>query len=300
MINNNCRIRTNNTAPSRCSIDLGLYRKVLVIPKTAYYTELDAQGQPQTFAEWIDNGIHAAKPENRFYPMPNFENCEDNTEDRVVYTSGYGTTTPLRDGNFAFTQNFRPDSCLNKKLLAFNNQSFRVIIFDNENNAQVIRTAKGITGSLANIYISQPKANTATEISEPQIVYSFLDSNEQRLREVIPTDLTWGELKGLEDFQMNVIKDGANYIITFTVACSGDDVTGEIRQLSTVSNAWLQQTGTAAPVPMTNVPTFDAVKGVFTVTGLSAGTKIGLANPFVLFQNNVSNVDCPDMVVVPA
>ena len=295
MSNIRCKIRTNNTASSRCKIDLGLYRRCLVIPTSAYYVE----SPTMTFEEWIELGIHAADPAKRFYPMPSFTNCEDNTEDRVVYTNPYGLSFPLRDGNFAFTQSFERDSCLNKKLLAFNNQSFRVIIFDNENNAQIVRTSKGITGELANIYVSQPKANSATDLSEPQISYSFLNPDEHRLREVVPTDLSWGEIKGLEDFKMNIIKDGANYKITFEVSCSGDDVTSELQAISGVTDAWLQQIGTNPPVAIATAPTFDVVKGVFTVTVLSAGTKIGLANPFVLFENGVSNVDCPDMVSVP-
>jgi hypothetical protein len=231
--------------------------------------------------------------------MPSFTNCEDNTEDRVVYTNPYGISTPLRDGNFAFTQSFERDSCLNKKLLAFNNQSFRVIIFDNENNAQVVRTAKGITGELANVYISQPKANSATDLSEPQISYSFLNPDEHRNREVIPTDLSWGEINGLEDFKINIIKSGSNYVITFEVSCSGDDVTSELVALSGVSDAWL--TGKNGYIaPQSQAPTYDQAKGAFIAdNSIASYDKIGLANPFVLFENGVSNVDCPEMVEIP-
>lgn len=294
-----CKIRTANTAESRCRLDLGLYRVAVITPLNAKFTGLDAQGQPQTFVEWINEGIHAANPTTqRFYPMPEIRGVEDASKDEGVFTDDYGEDTTLFDGTFGFTQKFRPDACLNKRLFQFNNQQFRVIIFDNQNNAQVIRSSDGIHGEQIRIFVTSPKANTASEISQPTIKFAATKADEHQRREVIPTDLNWGEIKGLEDVVMNVVTDGGNSVITFNVDCGGDDVTGELAVLSGEATAWLKQVGDATPVPLTPAPTYDAEKNVFEATGLTTGNKIGIANPSVLYGLGVTNIECADMAVV--
>jgi len=276
-----------------------MYSRVVLLPKNAFYKSgVIVSGVEQTFEEWLEAGIHAADPMQRFYPMPEVRGIEDNTEDPTTWTDPYGAEFPLRDGSFRFTQRFHRDSCLNKRLLAFNNQEFRAIIFDNSNNVQVIRTSEGITGAVCDVFVTQPKANTESELSQPTIKYSFLSPDEMKSREIISTEMSWEEFKGLEDIKLNILKDVSNLIITFTVDCSGEDVTGELAPLSGEASAWFRQTGSNAPITMDTAPSYDPVTKTFSVTGISG--KIGLANPSVLLGLGVNNKDCSEMVAVPS
>ena len=290
MRNINCKIRTNNTADSRCRLDLGLYRRIILTPMNAVFIGLDAHGEEQSFENWIMEGIHSSNPSSRFYPLPEVRGIEDSSKDEGIFTDPYGEDTPLFEGAFGFSQKFRPDACLNRRLFAFNNQQFRVIIVDNQNNAQMIRTSLGLSGELMRVFVTSPKANTESEISLPTIKFAATQAEEHQKREVVSTELSWGELKGLEDFNIKIIKSEDRWLITFDVSCSGDDVTGELMAISGQKDAWVPE--------LTEAPVYNAELNAFEVSNLTVGSKIGLSNPSVLFSFGVSNVECSQKVEV--
>ncbi|MBO7713574.1 MAG: hypothetical protein J6S85_08385 [Methanobrevibacter sp.] len=273
----NCKVKTNNTAESRCKLELGLYRRVILLPLGARFTGLDENNQDQTIEEWIEAGIHAAEPENRFYPMPLFTNCEDNSEDNTEWTNGYGTTYVVREGAFAFTQNFERDVCLTRRLLDFNGQTFRALIVDNQNNIQGVQLADGFTGETCSVWVSQPKANSASEFSEPSIRYSFTNPDEHKKREIRQSDLAYGDIKGLEDVKF--VDNGNDTFQIVTADCGNIDVTAELSALSGETTAWLKDG--ANP---TTAPTYSA--GSFSIP---ASGDWSLADPSVLYGLGVAN-----------
>lgn len=273
----NCKVKTNNTAESRCKIELGLYRRVILLPLGARFTGLDENNQDQTIEEWIEAGIHAEKPENRFYPMPLFTNCEDNSEDNTEWTNGYGTTYVVREGAFAFTQNFERDVCLTRRLLDFNGQTFRALIVDNQNNIQGVQLADGFTGETCSVWVSQPKANSASEFSEPSIRYSFTNPDEHKRREIKSSDLAYGDIKGLED--VTFVDNGDDTFQIVTADCGNIDVTAELSALSGDTTAWLKD-----GVAPTTAPTYSS--GSFSIP---ASGDWSLADPSVLYGLGVAN-----------
>ena len=273
----NCKVKTNNTADSRCKIELGLYRRVILLPMGARFTGLDENNQDQSIEEWIEAGIHAEKPENRFYPMPLFTNCEDNSEDNTEWTNGYGTTYVVREGAFAFTQNFERDVCLTRRLLDFNGQTFRALIIDNQNNIQGVQLSDGFTGETCTLWVSQPKANSASEFSEPSIRYSFTNPNEHKLREIKMSDLAYGDIKGLED--VTFVDNGDDTFQIVTADCGNIDVTAELSALSGETTAWLKD-----GVNPTTAPTYSS--GSFSIP---ASGDWSLADPSVLYGLGVAN-----------
>ena len=297
-----CEIRTRNTKESRCAIELGLYRRVVLVPLNAFWTGLDRNGDPQTFDEWLEALIHEANPKKRAYPMPAFTDCQPDVEEPVTWTNPYGQKFYLRDGNTAFVQAFNRDRCLNKRLLAFNNQSFRAIIFDNENRVLLTRNANGLTGGKCTVFVTLPNPNTATELSEPTISYTFTESDEQKSAEIINSDLKWGDIQGLEDVYINIIKDTVNYVITFSAGCSGEDITSELAALDGEATAWKVQVGASNPVQISTAPNYDTNREAFIipVASLTTYNKIGLASPDVLYSLGITNKDCSEMVAIPS
>ena len=290
-----CQIKTANTASSRCKIELGVYSKTVVLPIGARFTGLDEGDNEQTLEEWLESGIHAADPAKRFYPMPEMTNVEDTTSDNVTWESGMGITHVLREGNYGFTQDYERDSCLTTRLLAFNGQQFRVLVFDIQGNVQGVRLNDGFTGELCNIWSLQPRANTPSEYSEPKIQYSFTSPSEHKLREVIPTDVNLVELTGLEDVEMVIVKKNTDLNIKFQISCSGDDVTSELSPLGGELTAWITDSG--AP---TAAPTYDTIAQVFTIptTALTGKSKLGLATPDILLGLKVGNKES-ELVKIP-
>lgn len=277
-----CIVKTNNTAESRCKIGLGLYRRVILLPLGARFTGLDADNNDQTIEEWIEAGVHAADPAQRFYPMPLFTDCEDNSEDNTEWTNGYGTTYVVREGTFAFTQSFKRDVCLTRRLLAFNGQTFRALIVDNQNNIQGVQLSDGFTGEQCSIWVSQPKANSSSEFAEPKIRYSFTNPNEHKLREIKQSDLAYGDINGLEDVTFGQ-PDGSGTFRIFTKDCEPIDITAEFAALSGEKTGWLVDG--ANP---TTAPSYSSANGYFSFS-TSGNDEWSLATPDALYALGVSN-----------
>ena len=288
MAKNRCVIKTANTAESRCKIELMRYAKILITPLSAIYTGLDSNNQEQTIEEWIEEGIHHPDPAKRFYPMPEITRIEDNSTENSTYTDDYGNEYIMAEGGFGFTQAYKGDSCLTNRLLNFNGQQFRIIIFDNLSNAQGVRKFDGFAGEIANIWSSQPKANTASELSQPTIKYMCNSPEEHKLREVISTDVNISEMKGLEDIVPVFVTDGQDLNITFELPCGGEDVTSELSPLDGETTAWVTENGN-----VTTAPIYNANKKAFTVStsSLSAHNKLGLATPDILYELGITHFE---------
>lgn len=296
-----CTLRTANTKPSRCKQELGLIRRCILTPVEAKFTGLDESSAVQTFDAWIEAGIHAADPENRFYPLPMTNGVEDNTTDPSVFTDAMGIQYQIMDGVFAFTQKFHRDVCLTKKLKTFNDQEMRIIKYD-RSLAEVIEDGNGdYMGEKCKIFVSHPKASTVSDLGEPAILITMIDPNEHDYRAFLEYDSNLSELDGLEDVVMNVSISSTDYVITFTDACSGKDITSEFAALSTKKTAWkIDDDGTiadiaAAPVYSSTTKTFTAVAA----TMYAEGKKLKLADPSILNGLGVSNKEQTEWFTLP-
>lgn len=275
----NCKIRTANTGASRCPVEMGRYAKAIIIPKSARFTggSLD---------EWIEEGIHGGKASERFYPMPEMTNVEDGSTDNVEWTDGFGNVYTLAEGNYGFTQNFKGDVELNKKLQRFNTQEFRVLVIDNVGNCQGVQLHDGFTGEICNVWVSQPKANTATELAQPTIRYMFLSPSEHKQRAIKGLDLDAGDFNGLEDVEMKVEFASPNFEITFSI--SGIDVTSELQAISAEETAWL----TDNDAQVSTAPTYSSGKFTVASSVLEGKDILKLADPSVLYNLGITNKEC--------
>jgi hypothetical protein len=254
----------------------------------------------QTFDEWIDIGIHAADPDLRFYPMPEFSDSEDQTEDDVEWADAYGNVYPVRSGNLAIMQAYKRDSCLSVKLNEFNGQEFRVILFDGTGNVEVAEVSGGYAGKIANFWHSQPKYPSATELTEGHIMYKFTNPEEHANRQILATDLHWSDIEGLEDITMNIALVSTDLVITFESVCGEVDLTSELSAISEVTTAWKGDTATVI-ADLTTAPTYDPATKTFSIEAASVtATKIKLADPSILYGLGVTNKDHGTWVTVPS
>ena len=177
----------------------------------------------------------------------------------------------------------------------------RVIKFD-KYNAELIEDGNGdYYGEKCKIFVSHPKASTVSELGEPSILITAVDPNEHDYRAFLDYDSNLSELDGLEDVVMNVVISTPNYVITFTDACSGKDITSEFAALSTQKTAWkIDNSGTiadivAAPVYSSVTKTFTAVAA----TMYAEGHSLKLADPSILNGLSVSNKEQPEWFSLP-
>ena len=277
---NTCQIGTANTAPSKCQKEMGKVMVAIVTPLNAEFTGLDSSQQPQTFDDWLEQGIHAANPTNRFYPMPTFVGLDDNSSDNVTDTTPYGDETVISEGKINITQQYSPDYCLTNRLHAFNDNSPRRVIFiDSNSNAWGTERGGVFKGYKMRIFASSKRPNTADAITNPNISYSSLSSDEWARKGYRELEVDYDSIIGLENIELVATDDGTNTNFIFVSECSNDDVTSEMQAMN--STAWLKN-GT----PMNNAPTYN--NGVFTIDTLEVtDSKISIADPSVLYSQGV-------------
>lgn len=280
-----CKTNFANTGKSRCQIDWGLIKKVIVTPLGEEFTGADIDS-------WLMANIHAADPTKRFYPMPDFTGVEDNSTEGSSYTSGYGQTKQLTNGLVAMTQTFNPDVCLQNRLLsAFNdNMTYGLLFIDNANRVWGVKTDNGLKGFTGNVHVRASRVTTPDTIAEPTINYSLTLEGEMQKKWFEESDLTAEEIEGLLDVKMTVTTESTNLVIKFNLdGCGGDDVTAEMTSIGGVAACWLVDGSAIA-----TAPTYDATTNTFKVAANTvASTKtLTLASPAVLYANNVSNKEC--------
>lgn len=294
-----CFVKTANTAASRCNNEIGFIRRVILTPTNAKFTGL-LGGSEQTFEEWLDAGIHAALPENRFYPMPLTTNVEDNSTDPQEWSNPIGDSEVVSPGFFAFTQSYRRDACLDNRLKAFNQQEFRAIKLD-ATRAEMIEEANGdLKGELCTVYATSPKFSTPSELQEPRIIYKFKNSNEHDYRKVFIHDLDPLTLEGLEEIKMTMVIAETNLEIKFYEKYSGVDVTADLAALSESATAWLMDTegviSTLANGPEYNATTNKFIISLATITG----DALKLADPSILYKAGVRRIEQPEWTNKPS
>ena len=293
---NTCEIKNANTGGGRCKFDWGQFQRVILTPIGAKFTGLDASNNPQTFDEWIMAGIQAAKPEDRFYPMPQFSDNEDNSEDPTEWTDGYGNKFTIRDGAMAFTQSYLPNYCQTNRISTFNDGiRRRAIIWDNRNKMWGTTNNGDFQGFEVQVWSLGTRPTGASELSEPKIKYSMVKTDEVYKKFAHDTDLEVVDTEGLEDIEMVAVKSSSDVHITFRTMCGGQDVTAEMKNISGVAGCWLLD-----GVAFGTAPTFSAANGYFTVayTVVSGGTTIKIADPSVLAANSTPLKEVVNSVAV--
>lgn len=286
-----CSAKQSNTGKSRCQYDWGLFKRVIVLPKG---TEFNGEN----FDEWLMAGIHAKNPAERFYPMPMFTDNADNSEDAVTWTNGYGQQYTIREGNMAFTQSYEQDYCMTNRLRTFNDQVTReFLVWDGSGRIWGVKTETGFKGFTGKMFAMVSKPTPADSLSEPTISYTFTQPSELSKKGSMDTDLDPEDVDGLENVELNIVKENTSYRVTMSAECGGSDVTSEMAAL-TAKECWM--TGSAkADTEVTAAPTWDATNGCFVFSGLTAGNKLALASPDVMYAHDVKFKEGANEVSIP-
>lgn len=85
----------------------------------------------KTILEQLQEAAEEDNPRKRIYPIHNFEEVEDNSEDETVNTFGYGGRSITKDGFYDWRFRFvKGGLCLSNQLRRYNKQSVSVILID--------------------------------------------------------------------------------------------------------------------------------------------------------------------------
>jgi len=170
----------------------------------------------QTF---LTNAARNANKGLRLRPVMGFVGAEDSSEDTVRQTLGYGTTSSVRDGAYAWMFQFvQGGTCLLKALRAINRQLPYVIFVDSSYN--LIGTVKdgGLGGIPTSDYWADKwKLNTGADATTFGVYLSFDPTYiNERLAfiqtQTIPNFDISG-VRGVQDVLLNVVSSSASTIV---------------------------------------------------------------------------------------
>lgn len=174
-----CTTTTGNTGVSACWLDIKVIKGIIVVPED-FAVEPANYASKTALISYLQN-LTLATTATRIYPIINFIDIEDGSEDDVINTSGYGNDQVVRTGKYKW--NFRYSDggmCLNKNLhKLFNNKKSKVLLVDAD--YQIIGTKVGdnIEGLTAgNIDPKKVKVATGSEPAMYNISVELTDPKE--------------------------------------------------------------------------------------------------------------------------
>jgi hypothetical protein len=287
-----CSVLQANTGISECFLGLKNIIGAIFVPKDFKITSTDyatVQGlinflQLKTYAEAKD----------RIYPLINFIDIEDGSEDDVKNTSGYGYEETVRDGKYIWSFRYADGGlCINRNLhRLFRNRKMKVLLIDS--NYQLVGTLKGtdIYGfSTGNI---DPKKLTIATGADPTMYMIEIQlSDPKELNENFaiidiesnPKDL----IKGLYNVQLSTSNAlGTSVDVAGLIGCEKLNLFDSFEDELEDNGAWIIKNSTGVAVTVTGVSKNTSAKTWTVSATMPAGNyTIQLAEPLTLLALGV-------------
>lgn len=196
-----CANNYRNVGFGTCVFDPKLIAGAILFPEDRTFTDAEVADMQATL-------IAAAKADSktaRAYPIHNFEELTDNTEDPVIQTKGYGKKSVVRDGDYDWTFQFSDGAlCLLTALQTFNGAT-PFLFYDKKN--RLIGTTKG--GKLSTIspqFFHAYPWKPATGDAAAQYILRFVFNAEYINQKLGFADAGFdiSEVEGLKDLSLVV------------------------------------------------------------------------------------------------
>lgn len=167
----------------------------------------------------------------RLRPVMGFVGATDNSEDRVTFTTGYGTTRTLRDGAYSWTFQFiNGGMCLLNKLRALNGQLPNVIFVDKAYNLIGTNRDGGLAGvPLADFWADKWSLNDGagnpTNLGVAvSIDPTYLNERLAFIQTATIPNFDISVIRGVQDILIEEVSSSASSIVVkLTDSCSGSN-----------------------------------------------------------------------------
>lgn len=230
-----CGESIKNTGTCGCFFDPKNAVGFILIPRSKVLT----QAEIDVIQTTLEAGVLASKA-NRFFPVQNLVALTDNSEDPTFQTFGYGSTAPVREGNYNWVFQFLQGGVqLSNSLRTFNGTSKYVplFIFRDAGKHFLVGTKKldvnGNTG-LAGVpqeggypYTYPWKANDGTNVAQYRVQFMFQPdyiNNNIAFVEVSNSTYMLTELTGLEDVTLTQLEVAGDTVTVSAATTCGSDL----------------------------------------------------------------------------
>jgi hypothetical protein len=208
---------------ANCSVDLAAVVKGFITDADfEFTTELLAKSATQWGTDIAAKSI---------YPLPIFDEMDDNSEAPVEYTSPITSNKRvIRPGKGSYVYRIPYDPCLHTRLRKFNGKDIRFIEVDNNNNV-IGTTSDGVVfkGLEAYIYVGEKVASTGDVPAFTPITLTYLSTLERDDQPAV-FNVDWN-IKGLNGVQPATVATSGTpsaleVIVDISQSCDGTAIAG--------------------------------------------------------------------------
>lgn len=291
-----------NTGVGSCYLDPKNIVGAILLPKGTSFAAADTVDAPTLLAALQALSI-AALPANRAYPIADFQQITDNSEDVTIQTLGYGGKAVTREGDTDWSFQFiKGGLCLNKALRKFNGQTPDVMFYDAAGVLYGYKVGTAFRGiPLSLMYTAPLKINDGTNTSIYLVRFVFKPTYLNDSPGFVEGgDTQWGDVVGLQDVAVTATKVTAVITAKGKVGCAATDLYDlYATELAVVAAHIVKNAATGNLITVASVAV-DANAKAWTVTldtadpdytASATGVTYQLANPTVLAGLNVDGLE---------
>lgn len=299
-----------NTGFGDCVLTFGTVRGAFLVSPNL---KLDA-AQLANLQTTLTNLANADSPSERIYPIHQFLQITDATEDKSITTLGYGGKYPAREGDYDWTFQFMNGGmCLLKALQTFNGSGKHVIFYDE--NGMLFGTMTGnetdgftLSGiPLIFFWSNKWRPSDGTAITNYSVQFVFQPQHINQNLGFVQADFDPATIVGMQNINLRRAAGTAMPVLKITAAtgCSAADLYPVFGSELADEALWLaSQTG--GPVAITSVAE-DTALGGWTVTldsdsanySASQPVKLSLAAPSVLKAAGIEGFESKVVTITP-
>lgn len=268
-----------------CVLNFGTVRGAFLVPpglRLSAAQLVDLQATLQGLA-------HSDVPSNRIYPIHQFLQITDATEDKSITTLGYGGKFPAREGDYDWTFQFMAGGmCLLKSLQTFNGSGKHALFYDE--NGTLFGTLTGneedgftLSGvPLIFFWANKWRPGDGTAVTNYGVQFVFQPQHINQNLGFVKADFDLATITGLQNINL---KSGAgsvmpNLKVLASTGCSGTDLFPAFSADLTDAALW-KASQNGAPVAVDAVAVDEALSG-WTVTLDTADPNYSATDPVKL------------------
>ena len=283
-----CLVGQANTGFGDCVLTMAHVVGAFIVPANKSFSPTDLVD----FKATLQEAAFAANKNNRIFPIHNFEQLADNSEDKNVQTLTYGGKYPLTEGDYDWAfQYIQGGHCLHTSLRKFNGLGRSVLFYDAKGIIYGWKDGEALKGIplvyfFANKFTlsdgSAATAYTAQFVLKPKYMNDSLG--------FVEPDFDPATVSGLQDVVLTAGATAApdDPVMKAVVGCGGSDMSELYETELAVPGAW-KVTHNGQVVSLLSVVYTPAVKG-WTLSvdpadpnySATAATVVSLEDPLAL------------------
>lgn len=301
---------SGNTGTGRCVLDPKFIVGAILLPPGTLIAASDTATPTAFYTKLVALAI-AALPINRAYPIGDFEQITDNSEEVTIASLGYGGKYPVREGDTDWSFQFIKGAlCLNKNLRKFNGQQPDVLFIDANGIVYGWKSGTNLRGvPMKFIYTAPFKINDGTNNTIYLVRFCFLPKYLNDMVGFVQPDANndFSTVAGIDDVALSATRAAAVLTVTAAVGCASTDMYDLFPSALAVVGAWVaRNAATGALITISSVAANASAKG-WTVTlddsdpdYTTGAVTISMADPAALkvlnvvgYESNVISVVIP-------